>query len=178
MWTGITSRQESPPRTPSSRVSMVGCATNCSTKHSSHRSLTLALLCAIGCRTTMPSDRTVPSATCRQPITQISAIPLCNGTDRLSCLGAPRPVPLHHRAVQAQMKNGLSTRLDEIRGSRHEPQRYKVTTWARCPDRMSHFPSLLFRRDPFAVTYSLGCSTSHNSPVRRFIIENAQSSPR
>ena len=31
----------------------------------------------------------------------------------LRCLGAPRPVPLHHRACQAQMMFGLYIRLDE-----------------------------------------------------------------
>ena len=31
----------------------------------------------------------------------------------LRSLGAPRPVPLHHRARRAQMKNGLYSRLDE-----------------------------------------------------------------
>ncbi len=40
--------------------------------------------------------------------------------DRLSCLGAPCPVPLHHRATQAQMIKGLYLSLDERRGSGHD----------------------------------------------------------
>ncbi len=39
---GTTSRLASRPRTPSSRASTAVCATRCSTRHSSHRSLTLA----------------------------------------------------------------------------------------------------------------------------------------
>ena len=35
----------------------------------------------------------------------------------LRSLGAPRPAPLHHRAQQAQMTNGLYPSLDEKRGS-------------------------------------------------------------
>ena len=35
----------------------------------------------------------------------------------LRSLGAPRPVPLHHRAQQAQMQNGFYPRLDEPWGS-------------------------------------------------------------
>ena len=36
-------------------------------------------------------------------------------------LGAPRPVPLHHRAIRAQMKPGLYSSADETRGSGHRP---------------------------------------------------------
>jgi hypothetical protein len=43
-----------------------------------------------------------------------------HATGRLSYLGAPLPVPLHHRACWAQMKNGLSKRLDERRSSGHD----------------------------------------------------------
>ena len=32
-----------------------------------------------------------------------------NGTGRLSCHGAPRPVPLHHRACRAQMRSGSTS---------------------------------------------------------------------
>ncbi|MBM3952743.1 MAG: hypothetical protein FJ311_14985, partial [Rhodospirillales bacterium] len=42
-----------------------------------------------------------------------------NGMGRLSSLGAPRPIPLHHRARWAQMQNGLYPSLDETRGSGH-----------------------------------------------------------
>ena len=33
--------------------------------------------------------------------------------------GAPRPVPLHHRAIRAQMNPGLYSSADEARGSGH-----------------------------------------------------------
>lgn len=48
-----------------------------------------------------------------------SAIPRCNGTGRLSCCGASRPVPLHHRVNAAQMTFGPSRKLDEGRGLGH-----------------------------------------------------------
>ncbi len=69
---------------------------------------------------TTPSGRTAPSATCHLPSTPNSAIPRSNGTGRLSCHGAPRPVPLHHRAKAAQMTFGLCFQLDERRGSGQE----------------------------------------------------------
>lgn len=37
----------------------------------------------------------------------------------MSYLGAPRPVPLHHRANTAQMTFGLYVQPDETRGSGH-----------------------------------------------------------
>src|SRR3984893_15236255 len=37
--------------------------------------------------------------------------------ERLSCHGAPRPAPLHHRPCKAQMMIGLYCQLDERRGS-------------------------------------------------------------
>ncbi len=46
----------------------------------------------------------------------------CNGTGRLSCCGASRPVPLHHRAKSAQMTFGLRSPLDETTGPRHDRQ--------------------------------------------------------
>src|SRR5450755_984878 len=72
-----------------------------------------------GKMTTTPSGRTAPSATCHLPSTPNSATPRGNGTGRLSCRGAPRPVPLHHRANAAQMTVGLYFQLDERRGSGH-----------------------------------------------------------
>src|SRR4029077_11120745 len=42
-----------------------------------------------------------------------------NGRGRLSNLGAPRPSPLHHRVLWAQIQNGLYLSLDESRGSGH-----------------------------------------------------------
>src|SRR5665213_4045320 len=89
-------------------------------KHSSYRSLTLARHLRSGETITIPSGRTAPSATCRQPSMPNSAIPGCNGTGRLSCFRAPRPIPLHHRADKAQMKTGLYFQLDESWGSRHK----------------------------------------------------------
>jgi len=57
------------------------------------------------------------SAICRPPSTPCSTLPRCNGTGRPSSAGAPRPVPLHHRARRAQMSKGLYFRLDETWGS-------------------------------------------------------------
>src|ERR1700693_3990863 len=42
-----------------------------------------------------------------------------NGTGRCAKSGASRPVPLQHRAKQAQMANRLYLSLDEKRGSGH-----------------------------------------------------------
>ena len=57
------------------------------------------------------------SAICRRRSTPISALPRCNGTGRCAHSGAPRPVPLHHRARQAQMRHRLYFQLDETWGS-------------------------------------------------------------
>src|SRR4029079_19407609 len=70
-----------------------------------------------GRTTTTRSGRTALSAICRQLSMPKSALPECNGTERCATLRAPRPVPLHHRANKAQMKPGLSSSLDETRGS-------------------------------------------------------------
>jgi len=45
------------------------------------------------------------------------SVPECNGTGRCATSRAPRPAPLHHRANKAQMKPGLSSLANEIRGS-------------------------------------------------------------
>jgi len=42
-------------------------------------------------------------------------VPRSNGTARLGYRGAPRPVPLHHKANAAQMTFGLCSQLGEIR---------------------------------------------------------------
>jgi hypothetical protein len=42
-----------------------------------------------------------------------------NGSGRCAQSGAPRPVPLQHRARQAQMANRLYSSVDEKRGSGH-----------------------------------------------------------
>ena len=55
--------------------------------------------------------------TVRQPPTPKSPLLECNGTGRFRHVGAPRPVPLHHRAIRAQMKPGLYSSADETRGS-------------------------------------------------------------
>ena len=55
--------------------------------------------------------------TARLPSLPNSAFPECNGTGRCATLRAPRLAPLHHRANKAQMKPGLSSLPDEIRGS-------------------------------------------------------------
>lgn len=72
-----------------------------------------------GGKTTTRSVHTAPSATYCPPSKPISAIPQSNGTGRLSCLGAPRPVPLQHRANTAQMKNRLNFQLGYFWGSSH-----------------------------------------------------------
>ena len=51
--------------------------------------------------------------TVRQPPTPKSPLLECNGTGRFRYVGAPRPVPLHHRAIRAQMKPGLYSSADE-----------------------------------------------------------------
>jgi len=45
------------------------------------------------------------------------SVPAMQRDGTLRSLGAPRPVPLHHRATRAQMRNGLCFRLDESSGS-------------------------------------------------------------
>ena len=53
-----------------------------------------------GRMTTTRFGRTADSATCRLPNTPNSPRPECNGTGRCAMSGAPRPVPLHHRAIR------------------------------------------------------------------------------
>src|SRR3954462_5195581 len=71
----------------------------------------------LGGMTTKPFDRTAHSIICPQPPTPKSPLLECNGTGRLRYAGAPRPVPLHHRAIRAQMKPGLYSSADEAWGS-------------------------------------------------------------
>src|SRR3954453_10356504 len=66
-----------------------------------------------GGMTTTPFDRTAHSIICRQPPTPKSPLLECNGTGRLRYAGAPRPVPLHHRAIRAQMCSE-PTKLDRF----------------------------------------------------------------
>src|SRR3954467_13143468 len=68
-----------------------------------------------GGMTTTPFDRTAHSIICRQPPTPKSPLLECNGTGRLRYAGAPRPVPLHNRAIRAQMNPGLYSSADEAR---------------------------------------------------------------
>src|SRR6266568_7724706 len=58
------------------------------------------------------------------PVAPNSTLLGCNGPGRLSYLGAPSPVPLHHRATRAQMKLGLYSSLDERRGSGQQQARF------------------------------------------------------
>src|SRR5215472_15359303 len=67
--------------------------------------------------TTTPFDRTAASAISHQPLTPTAALPTRNGTGRCATPGAPRPVPLLHRANWAQINLGLCSSLDEKRGS-------------------------------------------------------------
>jgi len=53
----------------------------------------------------------------RPPSLPNSAFSECNGTRRCATSRVPRPAPLHHRADKVQMKPGLSSLADEIRGS-------------------------------------------------------------
>src|ERR1700716_4108231 len=70
-----------------------------------------------GRTSTTPVAHTVRSPICRRHLTQSSQRPTCNGTGRCAMSRAPRPVPLHHRATQAQMTQGLYLSLDERLGS-------------------------------------------------------------
>jgi hypothetical protein len=69
--------------------------------------------------TTALSDRTATLAISRRPLTPIAMLPTRNGTGRCAAPGAPRPVPLLHRAKWAQINLGLCSSLDETRGSGH-----------------------------------------------------------
>jgi hypothetical protein len=93
--------------------------TSCSTRRCSLRSPIPAMPSRSGKMTTTPSGHTALSAICRQPYLPNSAILECNGTGRCATSGAPRPVPLHHRANRAQMKPGLFLSADETRDSGH-----------------------------------------------------------
>ena len=92
------------------------------------------------CTTT--SDRTARSAIYRPPNTPIAALPTCNGTVRCTTSRAPRPVPLHHRASQAQMKPGFYPALDEPRGSGGGPRDVTVCCQRvqRGPKSLIYFP--------------------------------------
>src|ERR1700704_2090425 len=81
------------------------------------RLITPAACLPTGRTTTTPLAHTVRSAICRGQLTQSSQRPTCNGTGRCAMSRAPRPVPLHHRATQAQMTQGLYLSLDERLGS-------------------------------------------------------------
>src|ERR1700693_4531376 len=90
-----------------------------------------------GSTTTTTSDHTAASAICRRPSMPCSATPRSNGTGRCAHSGASRPVPLHHRARQAQMMNGLYSSLDERWGSGHLRSlidRVVLTPAAEAPD--------------------------------------------
>jgi len=115
----ITSRPASRSRTLSSRASTGGFVTSCSMRRCSPRSSMRGRCSPPFKMTTTRSGHTAGSAICRRLPTPDPALLTCNGPGRLSYLGAPRPVPLHHRATRAQMKPGLYSSLDERRGSGH-----------------------------------------------------------
>src|SRR4029453_17995590 len=71
-----------------------------------------------GSTITIPCGLTVASTICHPLNTPKSAHPECNGTGRLSNLGAPRPIPLL-RANHAQMTIGLCSLADERWGADH-----------------------------------------------------------
>ncbi len=123
-------RLASRSRMLSSRASTVDSVTSCSTRRCSPRSPMCARPWRSGRMTTTLSDRTVRSATCRQLSLPNSALPKCDGTGRCAMSRAPRPVPLHHRANQAQMKPRLSSSLDETRGSGQTPQQLRAAVEA------------------------------------------------
>jgi len=58
-----------------------------------------------------------------------SALSECNGTGRCATSKAPRLVPLHHRACNAQMTPGLFSPTDETRGS-GQPQQFSASVAA------------------------------------------------
>ena len=104
-----------------------------------------------GRMTTTPFDRTAHSAICRQPPTPKSPLPELNGTGRFRYVGAPRPVPLHHRAIRAQMKLGFYSSADEAWGSGHGDNIHSPGDLAnRCARRkgLRNNRSLLLRAPP------------------------------
>ena len=64
-------------------------------------------------------------------LSENSALPGCNGTGRLSCRGAPRPVPLHRRANMAQMKTGLYLSMADSWGSGQPLHRWRSSLRVR-----------------------------------------------
>ena len=114
----------SPRRTRSSKASTAGSGMNCSTRLCSPHWPTPGSIWRHGRTTTHPSGHTAALAICRLPPTQNSTLPACNGMERLSNWGAPRSLPLHHRARKAQMTKGLCSRLDEVWGSRQSRRKH------------------------------------------------------
>src|SRR6266702_7268734 len=91
--------------------------TSCSMKRCSPRSPMRGTCSPSFKMTTTRSGHTAGSAICRRLSAPDSALLTCSGPGRLSYLGAPRPVPLHHRATRAQMTPGLHSSPDERRGT-------------------------------------------------------------
>ena len=118
---GTTSPPASPSRMPSSRASTAGSATSClnETLFTSLGHAREALpLWKLDYNTVRPHSRlgNLPPA----EYAKLSACQM-QRDEALSSWGAPRPVPLHHRANRAQMNSGLYPSLDERRGSDHYP---------------------------------------------------------
>jgi putative transposase len=90
-----------------------------------------------GGSTTTPSGRTAASAICRRSTMPSSAPRRRYGTGRCAQSGASRPVPLQHRAKQAQMANRLYPSLDEKRGSGQLIPRTSLMMWVAARPRIS-----------------------------------------
>src|SRR5256885_10108621 len=88
-----------------------------------------------GGSTTTPSGPTAVSVICRRPTTPRSAARHRNGTARCAQSGASRPIPLQHRAWQAQMTNRLYSSLDESRGAGQSGEIRSI----RQPTQLGHF---------------------------------------
>src|SRR5881392_1384201 len=79
-----------------------------------------------GGSTTTPSGRTAVSVICRRPTTPRSAARHRNGAGRCAQSEASRPIPLQHRAWQAQMTNRLYSSLDERRSAGHRVKLFRL----------------------------------------------------
>jgi|KBSSwiStaDraftv2_1062776.scaffolds.fasta_scaffold11530_5 hypothetical protein len=95
------------------------CATNCSTRRYSSPSPKSEPCCTRGRTTTI-----MLGCSARWTISHRQNLPLAalqdrNGAERCATRWAPRPAPLLHRALWAQMYLGLSPLPDEPRGSDH-----------------------------------------------------------
>jgi hypothetical protein len=100
---------------------------------------------------TTRSDHIVASAISHRRSMPHSALPRCNGTGRCATPRAPRPIPLHHRAIKAQINPGLYPSLDE----RRESLRKRLWASSNCCAASDHkrptlngLPSIGFLKTP------------------------------